>query len=465
MSTWLKITLWVVAGIAGLLVLIALVLPLVVNSDAYKGQLESSASHASGMEISVGQLNMDFFPSLQLILEDMRIRNHGTDVLVAREAHIGIDVSSLIQTNVRINRVALESPVIFIERRQDGTFNLENSRVAAEPPGRLDLPHISISDGTLRYSDMVSGTDVEAVECDSEILVREPGRLSFTGELACAEMRANDLIVSDLKLTADRKGGVLDIEPITMRMFGAEASGSISADYTGTVPAYQIDYSLPQFHMEEFLAALMPQGKARGMMDFSASLSMRGTTALEVKRTMAGQVSLRGENLTFDGVDLDETLSRFESSQNFNLVDVGAFFVAGPIGLIATKGYNFANMFSESGTSSEVRILVSNWKVEKGVAQAVDVAMATDENRIALQGGLDLANEQFAHMVVALIDAEGCTKVRQKIHGSFYDPMVDQPNVFKTLAGPAVSLFKQGTALLLDDECEVFYTGSVAVPM
>jgi AsmA protein len=463
----------VVAGIAGLLVLIALVLLLIVNSEAYKGQLESSASDASGMEISVeGQLKIDLFPRLQLTLERMHIRNRGTDVLVTREALIDIDVLSLIQRNVRINKVMLKSPVIFIERRQDGTFNVESARVAREKPGTFDLPHVSISDGTLRYSDTLSGMNVEAVECDSEILVREPsqqsdsvGRLSFTGELACGEVRANDLIVSNLRLTADRRGGVLDIEPITMRMFGAEASGSISADFTGTVPAYQIDYSLPQFRMEEFLAALMPQGKAKGMMDFSASLSMRGTTALEMKQTMAGQVFLRGENLTFEGVDLDETLSRFESSQNFNLVDVGAFFVAGPIGLIATKGYNFANMFSESGTSSEVRILVSNWKVEEGVAQAADVAMATNENRIALQGGLDLANEQFEHMVVALIDEEGCTKVRQKIHGSFYEPMVDQPNVFKTLAGPAVSLFKQGQALFLDGECEVFYTGSVAAPL
>jgi hypothetical protein len=43
--------------------------------------------------------------------------------------------------------------------------------------------------------------------------------------------------------------------------------------------------------------------------------------------------------------------------------------------------------------------------------------------------------------------------------------MVDQPNVFKTLAGPAVSLFKQGQALFLDGEWEVFYTGSVAAPL
>lgn len=474
MSTSLKITLWVVAGIAGLLVLVALMLALIVDANAYKGRFESTASAASGMEISIeGQLSVNFFPRLQFILEQMYIRNHGTDVVVAPEAHIVIDVLSLIRRNVRIDKIVLKSPVIFIERRQDGSFNYETSGPEVEITGRFNLPQISISNGTLRYEDIVSGRKYKAVECDSEIFAMESldrfpdpvTRLSFTGELTCGEVQANDVIVSNLQLASYRQDGVLNIEPITMRIFGADGSGSISVDVTNTIPVYQINYSLPQFGMEDFVEALMPQGKATGSMDFSASLSMRGTTAQEMKQTMVGQVSLRGEDLTFYGLDLDKALSRFESSQNFNLVDVGAFFVAGPMGLMVTKGYNFASIFNDSGESSDIRELVSNWKVDKGMAQAIDVAMATNENRIALTGGLDLANEQFEHMVVALVDEEGCTKVRQKIHGSFHDPMVDKPNVFKTLAGPAVSLFKKGQALLLDGECEIFYSGSVEPPM
>lgn len=471
MSTSLKRTLWVVAGITGLLVLIALLLPLIVNANAYKGQFESTASDVSGMEIKVdGRIRVSFFPKLKVILEHMYIRNRGMNVLVAREAHIGIDLLSLIQNNVRINKIMLVSPDIFIERRRDGTFNYETSGATAETTRPFNLPGISVSNGMLRYLDVESGRTYEAVECNSEIYAVEPsdrfpGRFKgffFTGELDCGEIRANGLIVSDLQLASNSRDGVIDIEPITMRMFGAEASGSISANFTGAIPAYQIDFSLPRFRMEDFVEALMPQGKAKGPMDFLASLSMRGTTAKEMKRTMAGQVSLRGKDLTFYGLDIDNALSRFESSQNFNLVDLGAFFVAGPIGLVVTKGFNFASMFNDSGASSEVRMLVSSWKLDKGVAQAVDVALATSDNRIALTGGLDLPNEQFEHMVVALIDEEGCTKVRQEIHGSFHEPIVDKPNVFKTLAGPVVSLFKKGQAVLLDGDCDVFYTGSVA---
>jgi len=164
------------------------------------------------------------------------------------------------------------------------------------------------------------------------------------------------------------------------------------------------------------------------------------------------------------GIDLDRTLSRLESSQNFNPVDLGAFFFAGPFGPMLTKGYNFASVFQGTGGSSRVRKLVSDWKVERGVAKAKDVAMATNENRIALKGNLDFANERFDDVTVALIDGKGCAKVRQKIRGPFRKPEVEKASVLQTVAGPVLSLFKQAKKLLPEGQCEVFYAGSVAPP-
>jgi AsmA protein len=249
-----------------------------------------------------------------------------------------------------------------------------------------------------------------------------------------------------------------------MRIFGAQGSGSIQADFSDSVPRYQARYSLPQLRSEELLKTLSPQKVAEGPMDFSANLSMQGTTVNELKLTVDGEASLHGENLVLDGIDLDRVLSRFESSQNFNLVDVGAFFFAGPIGLAVTKGYNFASIFQGSGGHSEIRTLVSDWKIERGVAQARDVAMATNRNRIALHGRLDFVNERFDDVTMALIDAKGCVTVRQKITGSFQKPVVEKPNILMSLTGPARKLLKKGRDLFPGGECEVFYAGSVAPP-
>jgi AsmA protein len=65
---------------------------------------------------------------------------------------------------------------------------------------------------------------------------------------------------------------------------------------------------------------------------------------------------------------------------------------------------------------------------------------------------------------LALIDANSCAKVRQKISGSFQNPVVDKPSTLKSLTGPVRKLLKQVKNLFPGGECEVFYAGSVAPP-
>lgn len=475
MSRSLKIILFTVSGFVGLLVLVVLALLLFVDANTYKPQLEAAASKALGMEVSVaGRLGIGFFPGLHLTLVDGRIRNRGTDLISARQTRLGIDLFPLLQKKIRIGKIALIQPRISIERDSDGKFNFEKSKVPDEALPVLDLAKVSISDATLVYTDKQSGEGFEAGNCELDLRrLRLSGgarpdlmkQLAFTARLACGEIRKNDFTVSDLKLTAEGKNGVFELKPVTMRIFGAQGSGNIQADFSGAVPVYHVRYSLPQFSVEELFKALSPQKVAAGPMDFSVNLSLQGKTVKETLQTAEGEISLRAKNLTLKGPDLDQEFARYESSQNFNLVDVGAFFFAGPFGMVVTKGYSFASIIRGSGGGSEIRILVSDWKVERGVANSQDVAMATKQNRVALTGRLDLVNQRFDDVTMALIDARGCATVKQKISGSFQKPVVEKPDILMSLAGPAVRLLKKGRDLFPGAECEVFYAGSVVPPI
>ncbi|MBI5420590.1 MAG: AsmA family protein [Deltaproteobacteria bacterium] len=482
MSKKLKIALLAAGGLVALLVLLMTAILLFVDVNAYKPRLEAAASDALGMEVRVGgRLGIGFFPGFHVALDNVRIRNRGTDLVSAAKAAVGIELLPLLHKEVRIGRIGLASPRIFIERDRGGRFNFEKAEEKEKKPGEeaegmlpsLDVGKVSLSDGSLLYMDKKTGGGIEAGGFDLDVSrLRLPGgkssdllkNLSFSAKFACKEFRTKDLDVSDLNLSVVGKDGVLDVKPVTMRIFGGQGSGSIRADLSGPVPIYHVHYSLPKFRFEEFLKSLSPKKTAEGPMDFSANLSMRGKTAKEMTRTADGEVSLRGENLTFDGIDLDRVLSRYESSQSFNLVDVGAFFFAGPIGPALTKGYGFASIFQRTGGRSRIRKLVSDWKVERGVAHAKDVAMATHENRIALKGRLDFANERFDDVTVALIDGKGCARVRQKIRGSFGKPKVEEVSVLRSLAGPALKLFRQTRDLFPGGQCEPFYAGSVAPP-
>jgi uncharacterized protein involved in outer membrane biogenesis len=472
MPTSLKILLFAIGGLVAFLVLVALTLLLFGDVSA-KSRLEKAASDALGMEVTVGdRLSIRFFPGLHVTLEDVHIRSQGGEVASAQEASLWIELLPLLHKEVRIEKIGLKRPRISIERDRDGKFNFAQSEGVKGRFPTLDLANVSLSNGTLLYADKQTGEGFTAGNCNLDVSRRQllEGKsadlspsFSYTAEFVCGKLRTKALTVSDLKFSIDGKAGVFDLKPITLSLFGGQGLGSIQADFSGAIPRYHVQYSLSKFRLAEFLKALSPKNVAEGSMDFTTNVSMQGKTTNEMKQTANGEASLHGEHLTLDGSDLDREFSRYESSQSFNLVDMGAFFFAGPLGLAITKGYNFASIFQGSGGRSTIRTLVSDWKVERGVAQAKDVAMATNEHRIALKGGLDFVNERFADVTVALIDAKGCPRVQQTIRGSFQKPVVEKPSVLTSLAGPALKLLKQARDLFRG-QCEVFYAGAVAPP-
>jgi len=465
----------IVGGALGLLVVAALVLPLLVDGNRYRPRLESAASNALGMDVRIdGRVRIDFLPRLQLVVKGGRIlADSGVAIASAKETKLRIALLPLLRRQVRLSGVQLTAPMLRVERGPDGALNVERLRKATALLGALDGATLSLAGGTLRYADRRSGEELEATGVDlkvSRLRFQDAAHpllakgVTIRAELACAEIRTKKYSASAIKTTVNGTAGRFEVEPVTLRIFAGQMTGKLSADLSGPVPRCELTASLPQFRIEEFLKTLSPEKGAEGAMDFSAKLTLQGANRAELARSAAGEVSLRGRDLTLVGNDLDATLVRIKSTQSFNFVDIGAVFLAGPMGLAVTKGYNFASLFKGSGGTGHIAILVSDWTVERGVAHAKDVALATARNRLAMKGALDFANERFDELTVAAIDAQGCVKVRQTIRGPFAKPEVERPNVLMSLAGPVLKLYKQTRGLLPSAPCEVFYAGSVAAP-
>jgi len=477
MTKTLKILSFAIGGIVGLVALVALALIFFVDANSYKPQLQTAASEALGLDVQIGgRLRFGFSPGLHVSLDEIHLRNRSADIVSATRARIGIDLIPLLQKQIRIGKIRLNQPILSIERNRDGIFNFEQSEKTEKSDKKItafSLANVFLSDATLRYTDEQSGTKFEGGNCDLTVRhLRVAGgssadlmkQISLAAELSCKSIQIQDVTVSDLSITVNGKQGVYHVNPISMKIFGATGLGNMQADFSGVLPTCRLQFSLPQFRVEEFFKILTPQKIADGPMDFSIDFSTTGKTIRELKQAADGTFSLQGEYLVFHGGDLDKKLASFESSQNFSLVDAGAFFFVGPLGVAASKGYDFAGIFQGSDGSSEIRRIVSDWKVDHGIARTKDVAMATKQYRIALAGELDFVNEQFNEMNVALLDTKGCATVRQKISGPFQKPVVEKPSMLKTLAGPALKLLKKGRDLLPGGKCEVFYNGAVAAP-
>ncbi len=471
----------VLAVLVGLVVVTVVALLLLVDVDAYKPRIEAAASDALGMELRIqGKASLRLLPSIGISVADVHLRNRGTELAKLGSLRIGVKLRPLLSRKLQVTEFVLEKPDVLIEKGKDGRFNFETPPKAPKPtPSGAEAAALFVGDSAVRegrflYVDRKTGSRTEIDGIDLTVrdlsLGGTPGAgimktLSFTGDLKVAGFKAGNVAASDVRATVQGANGVFHIRPLTMRMFGGSGKGEIDADLSGESKAIKIRYTLSDFKAEDALATVSKKNAISGPLSITPDLSLRGKDAEAMIRSLSGTVSLSGENLAVRGLDIDEVLSKISESQKVGIADVGAFVLAGPLGTLATKGFEVGGVYTSSrGGETRITRLVSDWTVSGGVADARDVAFATRKNRIALKGKLDIAGGRFVGVTVASLDEKGCVKLRQGISGPFRDPTLDKVSTLQSAVAPLLGLFEQTRKFVTQGECVPFYTGKVAHP-
>ncbi len=441
-------------------------------------QIEVALSTALGMDIRLkGKMGVSLFPGLGLSLKDVSVLNNGLDVATVEKMKIGLKLMALARFEIEIIQIGLYKPVISILRSAKRQLNLEQL-LRAQRERLLEVKRISVFQGNFVYADDATGGKIDAGDIDLDIKLNMPSgrdsadpfrKISLTWDIKCKILRVNGVTVMDLVMIAKGEKGKLDINPVSLNIFGGTGNGSIHVDLTRPSPHYRVIYRLNQVGLGDLLGLyaldkINPK-TIEGPINLSADLTAMGKSDDEVMRSLSGDLSLNGENLMLYNIDIDVLVAKYEQSQNFNLVDLAAFLLAGPVGPLLTKSYNFGRLYEASqGGKGVVRKLVSVWKVENGIAEARDVALASKKQRIAMTGGLNFINERFEDVTVAALDERGCAVYSEKVHGPFRAPQIEKESIFASMAGSVMNPLKVGWEFLQGEECTVFYAGSVWHP-
>lgn len=476
-SRTLKVFLFLVGGIVGLSLLAAIFFMFFFDINRYKPRIEALMSKTLGMSATIeGPIELSVAAGLRISLAKVRVRNRDVELAFVQELDLAIPLMAVFQREIVFSGIAAKGARVSIQRDQSGKYNYERLPAHTARSRPFALHKASFTDLTVVYSDQQPDDRLEFSACNGELTdLRNPGgepfvkHLSLNGQFSCAALKGpgpdKNRVVTDVKFTVVAKQGIFDFDPITVEAYGGHGTAKIRIDRSLDVPTLNVSASLPKFRVEQLLKRPASGKSLSGLLSFSANLSMRGTSQLAIRQSAQGEMSLSGASLSLSGIDLDQQLQKFALSQSLNLLDVSALLFVGPISLVVTKGTEFSGLAKQTNAKTSIRNVISRWKVEKGVAHATDVALTTSENRVAVHGDLDFVHNQYQGIVVALVDANGCAKARQKIGGSFSKPIADQSNILLPL-GPVLRLLDSAKALFSGglDKCEVFYGGSLPSP-
>jgi uncharacterized protein involved in outer membrane biogenesis len=351
-------------------------------------------------------------------------------------------------------------------------FKIENLRAPVKAvKGIYHFDALTI--GALVYFDKKAGEKTELKEFSLAIkdlsVVETSGRMikniAFTGSMDCKELRKGSLRIDNVKSPIKSEQGIITLTSLAMDIYGAKAEGDATADKSQVDAMYKINLKVSKLDLEKLEESFGLKKVIGGKGDLHTSLTMKERGSRKLMSGMDGTFSLRGDHLVIYTMDLDKVLSSYETSQEFNLVDLGAFFIAGPLSTFAIKGYRYWDVYNQTqGGRGAITQFISNWKIKDGVADATDCALATRHNRIALKGKLNLVSEQYDDVIVAILDDKGCAKFEQGVSGPFGSPRIGAVSAVQSLVGPIVDLFKKAERFIQGGKCEVFYNGSVRQP-
>ncbi len=240
--------------------------------------------------------------------------------------------------------------------------------------------------------------------------------------------------------------------------------GSLTLDLSKSPFQLDLNYSLKNIDIASVVKDYNSDKLMEGIINAAIKLKGTGENLDELSRSFEGNVNISGDSLMLYGVDLDNLLRKYKRSQKFNLADVSAFVMAGPIGAAVTKGADFSSLIAadfKPEHSTYVSKAVANWKIDQGILTTEDVAFSTKVNRLAFQGSLDFVQDSIPGFTVYVVDKKGCSLMQQNIYGKFDAIQMGKLKIAKTLLGSVINLVNS----VVGGKCEAVYTGSIEHPI
>lgn len=253
----------VVYAVLGLMVLLAaaaIVLPLVIDLNAYKSQVSAYLKAMTGRDLVIaGNIELSLLPAPMVAVNDVRLANVAgaavPHIVRLESAKARIALWPLLRGKIRINSLIFVDPVVELEILADGRTNWQfplaaeggaaAAALAVEEDGRFEvrLDRLVVENATIVYRDGTDGR-IEMIEDVNVVVVAE--------SLAGPFHARGRLVARGADLAFKLEVGALESGPIAVAVEVDLVSAEASLSIAGTLSSPSAD--------AEFTGALKAEG-------------------------------------------------------------------------------------------------------------------------------------------------------------------------------------------------------------
>ncbi|HWA47343.1 MAG TPA: AsmA family protein, partial [Dongiaceae bacterium] len=179
----MKKVLWIVGGLIGLLIVVAVAAPFFIDLNDYKAEIAAQAKKATGRELAIdGDISLSILPTPGVTVSGVRFGNvpggSVPDMATLDSATVKVALMPLISGKVEVESVVLNKPTFIFEKLPDGSGNWQIAPEVEAPEAGVTpevttapapaeggdnmavvIKSASIEGGTLIYKDLAKGTE------------------------------------------------------------------------------------------------------------------------------------------------------------------------------------------------------------------------------------------------------------------------------------------------------------------
>jgi AsmA protein len=133
--------------------------------------------------------------------------------------------------------------------------------------------------------------------------------LDIDGKISLAQVKAQNLHVSDVVIVVKAQNGVVGLKPVTLNMYDGKVETAVAIDVKSSTPKYSIDESLQAVQVGDLLKDYTGEETISGSLNAEANLTTSGEWLSELKRNSNGSLklafldgALNGFNVRHSGV-------------------------------------------------------------------------------------------------------------------------------------------------------------------
>ncbi len=315
---------------AGVLVMLTLLVPVLLNLDRYRPDVISYLQKKTGKPVEVGRLALNLFPKVSIRVDDFGLKNPagfpaGYFVTVKR-IDAELDAAALLHRRVTIKSLVLKNPIINLVSDPDGPWNFENPQSSISgntfPLGvisRVEIKRGQLSASNLLPSDASGLVFFEAHNVSSaldQVNLGEFTNASSSSIAAQGILKAGSLRFASMQATnVDSKLRLLAREvfftDVRAEMYGGSAAGDLYFNFAGKNPSFKTNARMIGIDMAHLLAAFRNgRGKMTGRMEGDLKLAGEIEHSLRPLAGMHGTGHVTVRNGQVPSLKLNENLMK-----------------------------------------------------------------------------------------------------------------------------------------------------------